>query len=40
MVAQRWTAAVNHWGQLGTWRFHVCRDPQMLGREIRALLEP
>ncbi len=33
-AAQRWVSAVNHWGQLGLWRFHVCRDPQMLGREL------
>lgn len=33
-AAQRWIAAVNHWGQLGQWAFHVCRDPQMLGQEL------
>lgn len=33
-AAQRWVSAVNHWGQLGKWDFHVCRDPQMLGREL------
>ena len=33
-AAQRWKSAVNNWGQLGEWDFHVCRDPQLLGREI------
>ena len=35
--ARRWVAAVNHWGQLGVWDFHVCKDPQMLGREMEWL---
>jgi type III restriction enzyme len=30
---------VNHWGKLGRWRFHVCRDPQMLEREMESLLK-
>jgi len=38
-AAQRWVAAVNHWGQLGQWAFHVCRDPQMLGRELEWLCQ-
>ncbi len=29
--ARRWVSAVNNWGELGVWRFHVCRDPQALG---------
>ena len=33
-AAQRWCAAVSNWGKLGQWAFHVCRDPQMLVREI------
>jgi hypothetical protein len=33
-AAKRWCAAVNNWGQLGRWRFHVCRDPQLLEREL------
>jgi type III restriction enzyme len=33
-AAQRWIKAVNNWGQLGQWDFHVCKDPQMLGREL------
>jgi type III restriction enzyme len=33
-AAQRWVSAVNHWGKLGKWKFHVCRDPHLLGREL------
>lgn len=33
-AARRWVMAVNRWGQLGQWRFHVCRNPQLLDREI------
>lgn len=36
-AAKRWVAAVNNWGRCGRWAFHVCRDPQMLGRELRHL---
>jgi type III restriction enzyme len=32
-AARRWVA-VNNWGKLGRWAFHVCRDPQMLEREL------
>jgi len=32
-AAKRWVSAVNNWGQLGRWAFHVCKDSQMLGRE-------
>ena len=38
-AAQRWVSAVNNWGQLGRWGFHVCRDPQMLERELRHLAQ-
>jgi type III restriction enzyme len=38
-AVQRWVAAVNHWGQLGRWAFHVCRDPQLLGHELTALYQ-
>jgi hypothetical protein len=31
--------AVNHWGQLGTWLFHVCNDPQRLADELTSLCE-
>ena len=33
-AAKRWVSAVNNWGQLGQWAFHVCKDPQMLGNEL------
>ncbi len=36
-TAQRWIRAVNHWAQLGQWQFHVCKNPQMLGRELDGL---
>jgi type III restriction enzyme len=38
-AARRWIAAVNNWGKLGRWAFHVCRDPQMLERELSFLLD-
>jgi type III restriction enzyme len=38
-AARRWVMAVNHWGQMGQWAFHVCRDPQTLGGELAALCE-
>lgn len=36
-AAQRWVSAVNHWGELGTWAFHVCKNPQTLIEEIKPL---
>ena len=33
-AAKRWVQAVNNWGELGRWVFHVCKDPQVLGREL------
>lgn len=36
-AAKRWVSAVNNWGQLGKWMFHVCRNPQMLDRELAFL---
>ena len=33
-AAKRWCSAVNNWGQLGRWVFHVCKDPQLLGQEL------
>ena len=36
-AAKRWVSAVNHWGQLGTWLFHVCFDPQRLAEELASL---
>ena len=36
-AATRWVSAVNNWGKLKRWGFHVCRDPQMLGEELAAI---
>jgi type III restriction enzyme len=36
-AARRWVTAVNNWGRMGRWAFHVCRDPQMLARELAYL---
>ncbi len=33
-AAHRWVEAVNNWGQLGRWGFHVCRNPQLLDKEM------
>jgi type III restriction enzyme len=38
-AARRWVLAVNNWGQLGKWHFHLCRDPQILGLELKRLTE-
>jgi type III restriction enzyme len=38
-AAKRWVAAVNNWGQLGAWDFHVCHNPQLLDREIEYLVQ-
>ena len=35
--AKRWVSAVNNWGQLGEWKFHVCKDPQQLQRKLASL---
>lgn len=37
-AAKRWVSAVNNWGELGVWSFHVCRNPQVLGKELTYLL--
>lgn len=34
-AARRWVSAVNNWGEMGKWRFHVCLDPQTLGQELQ-----
>jgi type III restriction enzyme len=39
VAARRWVAAVNNWGQLGRWAFHVCRNPQSLPRELAEVLQ-
>ncbi len=36
-AARRWVSAVTNWGQLGTWDFFVCHNPQMLGQQISQL---
>jgi type III restriction enzyme len=36
-AARRWVSAVNHWGRLGRWSLHVCRDPQRLGEELERI---
>lgn len=33
-AAKRWVRAVNRWGQMGRWDFLVCRDPQVLLKEL------
>ena len=38
-AAQRWVSAVNNWAELGQWRFHVCRNPQLLQKELTWLLQ-
>jgi type III restriction enzyme len=37
-AAKRWVAAVNNWGQLGKWDFHVNKNPQFLDRELEFIL--
>ena len=34
-AARRWVDAVNTWGQMGRWVFHVCRDPQGLAAQLK-----
>jgi len=29
-AAKRWCAAVSAWGEMGTWKFDVCKDPKKL----------
>lgn len=33
-AARQWIFAVNNWGQLGKWVFHVYYDPQLLAAEL------
>ena len=37
-AAQRWVSAVNNWGKLGSWALHVCRNPNLLERELEYVL--
>lgn len=34
-AAKRWVSAVNTWGEMGTWDFLVCKNPQMLEQAVR-----
>jgi type III restriction enzyme len=36
-AARRWVTAINNWGRLGVWDFVVCRDPQLLPRQLAGL---
>lgn len=36
-AAKRWCRAVTNWGKLGTWIFHVSKDPNSLAKEIEYL---
>jgi len=38
-AAKRWVSAVNNWAQLGCWDFHVCRNPQLLEKELAYLIQ-
>jgi len=37
-AARRWIEAVSNWGRMGKWRFHVCRNPNLLEQELRMLV--
>jgi type III restriction enzyme len=37
-AARRWVTAVNNWGKLGKWGFHLNKDPQLLERELRYIV--
>lgn len=36
-AAKRWCRAVNHWGEMGQWKFHVSKDPNVLLQELKFL---
>ncbi len=36
-TAQKWRDALNNWGKMGRWVFHVCRDPQVLLGELAGI---
>lgn len=38
-AAERWIAAVNNWGELGGWGFHVCHHPNELAQELKEQYE-
>lgn len=33
-AARKWVSAVNNWGEMGEWDFHVCYNPHTLGQEL------
>ena len=33
-AADRWVRAINHWGKMGRWAFHVCKDPNQLRSQL------
>lgn len=37
-AAQKWVDAVNNWGRLGHWCFHVCFNPHNLRHELKSIL--
>jgi len=37
-AARRWVAAINNAREHGEWALHVCRDPQVLEKELKWLL--
>jgi len=37
-AARRWVSAVNNAKEHGRWQFHVCRDPQLLEKELAYLV--
>jgi len=36
-ATKRWIAAVNNWGRMGRWAFHVCKNPDVLKTEVEYL---
>ncbi len=36
-AAHKWRDALNNWGKMGRWVFHVCRDPQVLLGQIEGI---
>ena len=38
-AAHRWVSAVNNWGKLGKWALHVCRNPNLIQRELEYILQ-
>jgi type III restriction enzyme len=37
IAAKRWIKAVNHHGEFGKWAFVLCKDPQKLKENLRAI---